>query len=165
MRTIKLIIAIVMILISLALLLIAFAWPAEAQDTACDLSGAATMQIQRYNPRVYRMGGYIVPRRSTFVGDEILRAPEQWSGTSTWVGYENGGLTEAHLSAPSLAALTYYDAQGSALHWVEIKADADAVYVMIMPANLRDGYNWHGCVAFEQPRGGTVEAWLDSLVG
>lgn len=165
MRTVRLIFIVAFILVMLAFAYFIVAGTAFAQDSACDLSGAATMRLQRYNPRVYRMGGYNVPRRSTFAGDDILRAPEQWTGESTWVGYENGGLTAAHLSAPNFAALTYYDAQGASLHWVEIKADGDAVFVMIMPASLRDGYNWHGCAAFSQPRGGDVERWLDSLVG
>ena len=164
MRT-QLIAAVLVLVLSAALLLFALTMSADAQDNDCDLSGAATMQIQRYNPRVYRMGGYNVPRRATFAGDDILRAPEAWTGESTWVGYDNGGLTAEHLSAPNFAALTYYDAQGAPLHWVEIKADGDAVYVMIMPASLRDGYNWHGCAAFSQQRGSDVETWLDSLVG
>lgn len=152
-------------LIIASALLFAYALTADAQDYDCDLSGAATLDIQRYNPRAWVVGGHRIPRHGVFVSDDILRAPEVWTGASTWVGYDAGGLTAAHLEAERFAALWYYDANGNALHWVEIKADADALYVMIMPAGLRDGIYAHGCAAFAVERGGIVETWLDGLAG
>lgn len=157
MRIHKLIIAIVMILISLALLLIAFAWPADAQTSTCDLSGAAYVTVT-YRDETGRHTGRTRDA-------DVMAAPEAWEGTNEWVGYEAGGFSQAYLDARRVGSIDYYDAQGNWLHWIDLKADTNALYVMIMPASGRDGSAWHGCAAFSQDRGGEAETWLLELVG
>lgn len=147
--------------ISLILLIASFVIPVHAQND-CDFSGAEYVQIQRLNPRSYRMGNYYVPRRSSFYDLDSLSIPATWEGESTWVGYENGGITEAHAVASHFAYLKFFDLNGNWIHWIEIKADEEYIYAILMPGSLRD---WHGCKAIRQPRSGEIESYLNNRVG
>lgn len=155
MRTLHLILIVAFILLMLVFAFAVVTWPADAQPFDCDLSGAAYAEVTLRTPR-----------RTVETRDAgVMREPEAWGGESTWVGYEAGGLTAAHLNAGRYADVRYFDAAGEWMHWISVKADADAVYVMIMPANLRDGIYTHGCAAFRDARGGAVETWLVNLEG
>lgn len=148
-------ILILFLMATMVAIFIGGARPADADTFSCDLSGASYATVTFRDAT----GRHTGRTRDA----DVMAAPEAWEGTDEWVGYEAGGFSQAYLDARRVGSIDYYDAQGNWLHWIDLKADTNALYVMIMPASGRDGSAWHGCAAFSQPRGGSAEAWIEAI--
>lgn len=170
MRT-QVIAAVIVLILSVALLLFALTMPASAQE-ACDLSGADAIDVT------------IDGETTIYPADAQALTPASWNGVSTWIGGADGQRTLAHEYARDYAWVTYVqvttitevDADGqptgrtwetrTPLHYIEIKANPKWLFVFIMPNDRRENLtDWHGCASFALARDGEVEAWLAALAG